>query len=152
VRGGLRGTRAACQGRRPLHVWLDGPVQSCGYDAVRPTWRAPHHCMVAALCEHAASCVSACGAGVPPLPPITSVMGPSYRNYTWMYDSNFVIRSYSFSNLDWVPARPPARAHAPRVTEGGRACSAVPSGRVTQCELGVLPGWESERPARLRRR
>jgi hypothetical protein len=80
--------------------------------------------MAAALCERAASCASACGAGVPPLPPITSVMGPSYRNYTWMYDKNFVIRSYSFSNLDWVPARPaacptPARAHAPRATEAG---------------------------------
>lgn len=43
-------------------------------------------------------------AGVPPLPPITSVkgLGPAYKGYTWMYDQNFVIRSYSFSNLDMV--------------------------------------------------
>ena len=43
-------------------------------------------------------------AGVPPLPPITSVkgLGPAYKSYTWMYDQNFVIRSYSFSNLDMV--------------------------------------------------
>ena len=49
------------------------------------------------------------GAGVPPLPPITSVkgLGPAYRNYTWMYDKNFVIRSYSFSNLDMVRHCPP---------------------------------------------
>ncbi|KAK9840790.1 hypothetical protein WJX81_004889 [Elliptochloris bilobata] len=40
--------------------------------------------------------------GVPTLPPITSVLGPTYRNFTWMYDQNFVIRSYSFSNLDMV--------------------------------------------------
>ena len=36
-----------------------------------------------------------CLADVPPLPPAPS-------NYTWMYDSNFNIRSYSFSNLDYV--------------------------------------------------
>ena len=48
--------------------------------------------------------VSTLCAGVPPLPPVTSVkgLGPAYRNYTWMYDQNFVIRTYSFSNLDMV--------------------------------------------------
>lgn len=45
--------------------------------------------------DTAAAYMPVCWADVPPLPPAPS-------NYTWMYDQNFAIRSYSFSNLDYV--------------------------------------------------
>lgn len=59
------------------------------------------------MAPHAAWC-----AGVPPLPPVASWLGPAYANFVWMYDQNFQIRSYSFSDLDVVGAQTPdTRAH-----------------------------------------
>lgn len=39
---------------------------------------------------------------VPPLPPVSKVLGAAYNRYVWIYDQSFQTASYVFSNLDLV--------------------------------------------------
>lgn len=43
---------------------------------------------------------------VPPLPPVSSKLGPQFSRYIWMYDPSSQILSYSFTSFDkvWVHA------------------------------------------------
>ena len=58
-------------------------------------------------------------------------LGPAYRGYTWMYDKNFVIRSYSFSDLDM------ARRCSPRFPRlWGLGAAMHPEAAVSQPDQG----------------
>eukprot|EP00884_Botryococcus_braunii_P010053 jgi/Botrbrau1/19049/Bobra.0100s0073.2 len=39
---------------------------------------------------------------VPPLPPVSKILGDAYRQYVWIYDQTYRASSYAFSNLDLV--------------------------------------------------